>query len=94
MEKVTYDPTVPKLGNPLDKKTEKQKIITQNYTKNKKAKNNYLSVARFFGTIFQERVPAGENKTIGNTLQHQNQLPKKFKTKQAVTPKEVDSNKV
>ena len=45
----------PKLGNPLDEKTEKQKIITQNYTKNKKAKNNYLSVARFFGTIFQER---------------------------------------
>ena len=66
----------PKLGNPLDEKTEKQKIITQNYTKK------------------QNKVPAGENKTIGNTLQHQNQLPKKFKTKQAVTPKEVDSNKV
>ena len=64
-------PAVPKLGKPLDG--------------NKKAKNNYLSVARFFGTTFQERkndpfvpkkVPAGENKTIGNTLQHQNQLTK------------------
>ena len=40
-----------------------------------------------------KKVPAGEKKTIGNILQHQNQLPKKLKTKQAVTQKKSTQTK-